>query len=282
MTLSEWRRWARQQLPESPSAALDADVLLMHHLSLTRVQLLTEDRLQLSTVQQDELNALLTRRQQGEPIAYIVGEREFWSLPFKVAPCTLIPRPDTETLVAHVLSCCDEQPRQILDLGTGTGAILLALLSERQQWHGIGLDINPQAVALADENAQRLSLAARSRFMVSDWFSTLTHDESFSLIVSNPPYIAASDPHLYQGDVRFEPHSALVAEDDGLAAYRFILQQAPRYLELGGRVVVEHGYQQQQALHSLFAEHGFDAVGSEADLAGQPRLTYGIWMGTAA
>lgn len=280
MTLGEWRIWARAQLKHSDSAALDADVLLMHYLQCSRVFLLTHDQQPLNEQQTTDLTALLARRSKGEPIAYITGKQEFWSLSLAVAPCTLIPRADTETLVEDILQRYDHQPRSMLDLGTGTGAILLALLSERPQWQGLGVDISADAVALAKQNAQAHQLQKRATFLQSDWFAAVPATARFDIIISNPPYIAEDDPHLWQGDVRFEPRSALIADSQGLAAYRHICAAAPAFLASGGELIVEHGYQQQSALTQLFKEHGYQNVQTILDLAGQPRVTRGQWFTT--
>lgn len=205
--------------------------------------------------------------------AYILGQQGFWKIDLEVAPHTLIPRPDTELLVETALELQPALPARVLDLGTGTGAIALALASERPAWQVTAVDRVPEAAALAERNRQRLGLA-NVRIQVSHWLEGLA-DERFDLIVSNPPYIAASDPHLVDGDVRFEPSSALVAGVDGLDDLRVIAAQAPSHLAPGGWLLLEHGYDQADAVQVLLRENGFVEVGSRIDLGGHQRITVG-------
>lgn len=265
---------AQQTLAASETPRLDAEVLLAHVLQKPRTYLLTWPERELDSAIYAQFQSLLTQRQQGVPVAHLLAEREFWSLPLKVNNSTLIPRPDTETLVETALEL-GQPHEQVLDLGTGTGAIALALKSERPQWQLTAVDKSAAAVALATENAKHLRLQVDVR--QSDWFSALA-GQAFSMIVSNPPYIAADDPHLQQGDVRFEPHSALVAAAEGFADLEQIIKQAPAYLNAGGWLVLEHGWQQAQGCRARLREAGYHDVASKADLGGVERITYGRWL----
>jgi release factor glutamine methyltransferase len=260
-------------LPESPTPRLDAELLLAHALGKSRSYLHTWPERELDAPQLERYEAMLARRQAGEPVAYILGQQGFWNLELEVAAHTLIPRPDTELLVETVLALLPAMPAQVLDLGTGTGAIALALASERQAWQVTGVDRVPEAVALAERNRIRLKLANAS-FVASHWFSALA-GQRYQLIVSNPPYIAADDRHLGEGDVRFEPSSALVAGADGLDDIRLIIAQAPGYLEAGGWLLLEHGFDQAAAVRALLSARGFGAVESRRDLGGHERISLG-------
>ncbi|RVU31265.1 peptide chain release factor N(5)-glutamine methyltransferase [Rheinheimera riviphila] len=221
----------------------------------------------------------LQRRLQGEPLAYITGRWWFWDLELEVAPCTLIPRPDTELLVEQALALSLPTKAKVLDLGTGTGAIALALAKAKPDWQLYAVDFNADAVALAQRNQQRLQLHNCQIFQ-SDWFSAVAGqgvDLRFDLIVSNPPYIDAEDPHLQQGDVKFEPLSALVAPMAGLADLQHICQQAPEFLTNGGWLWLEHGYQQAEAVQQLLQTAGFSEVSSRRDYAGQWRISGGCF-----
>ncbi|MCG3727149.1 peptide chain release factor N(5)-glutamine methyltransferase [Vibrio cincinnatiensis] len=265
---------AKTRLAESgsDSPSLDAAVLLCHVLQKPRSYLLTWPEKVLTAEQKTEFDALLTRRLSGEPVAYIIGEREFWSLPLKVSPSTLIPRPDTERLVELALEKAEQIPGDILDLGTGTGAIALALASELPARHVFGVDLRHEAQQLAIENSQRLQIT-NVTFLQGSWFTPLVEGIKFALIVSNPPYIEESDPHLEQGDVRFEPKSALVAEDNGLADIKYIAQTAREYLLAEGWLLFEHGYEQATAVQTILKELGYQAITTEQDYAGNDRVT---------
>lgn len=219
--------------------------------------------------------SLVERRAHGEPVAHLLGEQEFWSLPLAVNATTLIPRPDTECLVEAALALPLPGRAQVIDLGTGTGAIALALASERPGWQVQGCDLVPEAVALARQNAESLKLAVT--VCQSAWFDSLA-PQRFDLIVSNPPYIRQDDHHLEEGDVRFEPGSALVSGPDGLDDLRLIVGQASGWLNNGGWLVVEHGYDQAEAVQALFAAAGFEAIEGRKDYGGQDRLTLGRWQ----
>jgi release factor glutamine methyltransferase len=261
------------QLPDSPSAKLDAEWLLAAALGKGTSYLRTwPDREVLPEVE-IRFAAYLERRRLGEPVAYILGRQGFWSLDLEVAPHTLIPRPDTELLVETALEMLPAGPADVLDLGTGTGAIALALASERSTWRLTGVDRISEAVTLAARNAQRLGLG-NVGFMESQWFSSLA-GQRYGLIVSNPPYIPASDPHLLQGDVRFEPSSALVAGGDGLDDIRLIIEQAPTHLLPSGWLILEHGYDQAVAVRTLLFDGGFVDVASRKDFGGHERVSFG-------
>jgi release factor glutamine methyltransferase len=262
-------------LPDSPTARLDTELLLAAALDKPRSYLRTWPEREPSAEQLSAFAALLERRRAGEPVAYILGHQGFWSLDLEVAPHTLIPRPDTELLVETALQLAPATPLRVLDLGTGTGAIALALASERGGWKVTGVDRIAEAVALAERNRQRLQLS-NAEFRLSSWFDALA-GERFDLIVSNPPYIAAADRHLAEGDVRFEPMSALVAGADGLDDIRQIIDQAPQHLEAGGWLLLEHGYDQAEAVRGLLGAAGFTAVDSRRDLGGHERISLGQW-----
>ncbi|AYC31724.1 peptide chain release factor N(5)-glutamine methyltransferase [Pseudomonas cavernae] len=261
------------ELPDSPSARLDAELLLAAALGKSRSYLRTWPEREVPEAQAERFRADLQRRRAGEPVAYILGRQGFWSLELEVAAHTLIPRPDTELLVETTLALLPATPARVLDLGTGTGAIALALASERPGWRVTGVDRVSEAVALAERNRQRLGLS-NAEFRESQWFSALA-GERYQAIVSNPPYIAADDRHLGEGDVRFEPASALVAGADGLDDIRVIIDQAPAHLETGGWLLLEHGFDQAAAVRALLVAAGFSAVESRRDLGGHERISLG-------
>ncbi len=260
-------------LPDSPTSRLDAELLLAQALGKSRSYLRTWPEREVEAAQQACFDADLARRRAGEPVAYILGQQGFWSLELEVAPHTLIPRPDTELLVETTLALLPATPAAVLDLGTGTGAIALALASERPAWRVTGVDRVAEAVALAERNRARLKLS-NAAFVESHWFDALA-GQRYRAIVSNPPYIAAADRHLHEGDVRFEPSSALVAGEDGLDDIRLIIEQAPDYLEAGGWLLLEHGFDQAPVVRALLAARGFAAVESRRDLGGHERISLG-------
>ena len=255
-------------------ASLEVNLLLQHLLKVNRAWLISHDRDALTDDQEHDFHDLLQRRLAGEPIAYILGSREFYGLPLKVTPATLIPRPDTETLVeAAFQKIAVDMAWDILDLGTGTGAVALAIAKHRPTCHVIGVDASAEALVVAIENAQNLDLKNLS-LIKSNWFSDLA-PEKFDVIVTNPPYIAEADCHLTQGDLRFEPLSALASGFDGLDDIRLIIQQAPNYLKPNGWLMLEHGYDQAHSVAALLKEHGFSQIDHAQDLAGILRVTFG-------
>lgn len=262
----------------SESPQLDSAVLLCHVLDKPRSYLLTWPEKQLDDAQYEAFQALLARRINGEPIAYIIGEREFWSLPLKVSSSTLIPRPDTERLVELALEKITRSTSKVLDLGTGTGAIALAIASECPHVQVTGIDLRQEAADLALENSQRLAIT-NTTFLSGSWYTPLHHDECFDVIVSNPPYIDEADPHLIQGDVRFEPKSALVADDNGLSDIRIISDQGRLHLAVDGWLLMEHGFEQGAAVRNILTQLGYQQVSTCQDYAGLDRVTIGCWQG---
>ncbi|WP_136067043.1 peptide chain release factor N(5)-glutamine methyltransferase [Modicisalibacter radicis] len=257
----------------SPTARLDAEVLLGHVLGRERSWLYTWNDHRVEGFPRARFAALVAARAGGEPVAYLTGEREFWGLALATGASTLIPRPDTECLVETALALMPATARRVLDLGTGSGAIALALASERPAWRVTGVDRIIEAVALAGGNARRLGID-NADFRVSDWFSALA-GQRFELIVTNPPYLADDDPHLAHGDVRFEPRSALVAGDGGLADLRYLIEVAHDYLAAGGWLLLEHGMTQGEAVREALCRTGYVEVATQADLAGLPRVSLG-------
>lgn len=256
----------------SDSARTDASILLCHILDCPRSYLLSHPETRLTPVQQQDYAALIARRAKGEPVAYITGTRDFWSLDLKVTPAVLIPRPETETLIEAALAHLPaDQPLRIADLGTGSGAIALVLARERPRAHVIATDVSDAALAVARENERRHAIP-NVVFHESLWFAAL-EGQSFDLIVSNPPYVAAEDSHL--AALQFEPRTALVSGQDGLDALRHIISQAPAYLHPKGWLLVEHGAEQGQAVQALFSKAGFSEIETLPDLAGLPRVTAG-------
>lgn len=255
-------------------ANLEANLLLQHVLHVNRAWVITHDRDVLNADQQAEFQLLLKRRLDGEPIAYIVGFREFYGLQLKVSPVTLIPRPDTETLVDAALEKIPlDKVSHILDLGTGTGAVALAIAKHRNNCEVTAVDQSSDALSVTLENAQSLKLN-NLRLIESNWFSEL-QGERFDLIVSNPPYIAQDDEHLKQGDLRFEPISALASGVDGLDDIRKIVQDAPDYLKTNGWLMLEHGFDQAEAVAALLSARGFNQIDHAKDIAGTLRVTFG-------
>jgi release factor glutamine methyltransferase len=264
-------RQARERLSASPSASLDAQVLLCHVLERPSSYLFTWPERELDAQQQQRFLELLTRRERGEPVAHLTGEREFFGRRFSVTADTLIPRPDTETLVELALQLGPVGPARVVDLGTGTGAIGLSLALERPQWQVTLTDLSAAALSVAESNARQLG--ARVTLQQGSWLEGC--HGPFDLIVSNPPYIDPTDHHLEEGDVRFEPRSALVADQRGLADLATIITQASTRLVAGGWLLLEHGYQQGDEVRALMEAGGYDAVRTERDLGGNERVTLG-------
>lgn len=261
----------------SDSARLDIELILCHILQKNRTYIFTWPDKTLSPEQIEHFFQFFNRRKNGEPIAHILGQREFWSLPLAVNNSTLIPRPDTELLVEVVLELfaqdSAQQKRSCLDLGTGTGAIVLAIASEKPDWQLVGVDKSADAVALAEQNRGQLNLN-HVQIKQSDWFTAITAQQ-FDVIVSNPPYIDPQDPHLEQGDVRFEPRSALIADNHGLADIELIIQQGWDYLCTQGWLLLEHGYDQGEAVRDLLNSRGFVQIETRRDLGGNERVSLG-------
>lgn len=276
MDFQRWLREAVSELSESESPKRDAEILLEHVTGKSRTYLLAFGETLLTAEQEAQLAALLARRKTGEPVAHLVGEREFWSLPLYVSAATLIPRPDTECLVEQALARLPTTACSILDLGTGTGAIALALATERPDCTVTAVDVMPDAVTLAQRNVERLGLG-NVTVLQSSWFTAL-ENRLFALIVSNPPYIDEHDPHLAQGDVRFEPLTALVAANEGLADLDHIVTTSRQHLLPGGWLLVEHGWTQGNAVRALFTNAGYREVATCHDYGGNERLTLGQWV----
>lgn len=257
----------------SDSPRLDVEVLLCHVLDKPRSYLYTWPETLLSDEQEVMFEGLLQGRQRGEPIAHLVGSKEFWSLGLEVNAHTLIPRPETELLVETALELINKSDARVLDLGTGTGAIALALASERSGWEILAVDVVPEAVQLAEKNRRHLGFDNVS-IRQSDWFEKIS-DQVFDLILANPPYIDQEDTHLQRGDVRFEPHTALVAHNQGFADLERIITDAQHYLAEGAWLMLEHGNQQAIQIRSLLSATDFVEVKTRTDLQGHERLSYG-------
>ena len=306
-----------QALAAARLAAVDTRALLRYMLDVSDAYLIAHSSQVLTDAQSELYAALVARRSAGEPVAYIVGAREFFSLEFRVTPAVLIPRPETETLVEFALErIASDRKQQVLDLGTGSGCVAISIAKQRPRARVVAVDRSAAALAVARENAQRLlnaSLGTPSpltgegwdggealpqfdgvtptlalphqgggnshvSFVLSDWFDALA-GQRFDLIVANPPYVADRDPHLAQGDLRFEPRAALAGGADGLACIRLIIASAPQYLNDGGWLAFEHGYDQAARCRKLLAAAGFREVFSRADLAGIERVSGGLWYG---
>jgi len=255
------------------SARRDAEVLLAHCLGRARSWLYTWPEREVAPAQAAGYRELLAGRRRGVPVAYLVGQREFWSLPLRVNPHTLIPRPETETLVAWALELPLPAAARVLDLGTGSGAIALALASERPQWQVSGVDASEAALEVARSNACSLGLE-RVGFACSDWYQAVT-GERYHLLVANPPYIDPADEHLQRGDLRFEPRAALVADGAGLADLAQLGAGAGPQLLPGGWLLLEHGFDQGPAVRGLLRDAGFGAIETRRDMAGLERISGG-------
>lgn len=269
-TIQQNLKWACALLGY-PEARLDTEILLAWVLQKDRSYLFAHGDEILNATHQSEFEQLIEQRKQGHPVAYLTGRRDFWTLSLAVNPSTLIPRPETEHLVEKALELGEKaQAWRVLDLGTGTGAIALALAKEKPDWQITATDFSQDALHLARLNAQRNHIE-HVEFIQSDWFSAI-HNQ-FDLIISNPPYIAEDDPHLNQGDVRYEPNSALTAGADGLDDIRLITEQAKDYLQPNGWLMFEHGFDQGAICRELLQQQAYKQVTTEQDLAGLERLT---------
>jgi len=256
-------------LRRPPLSPLEARILLSHALQLSRVQLITQSERTLDSGEASKVASLFQRRIDGEPIAYIIGEREFFGLMLHTTPDVLIPRPETELLVELALDRLPDNGR-VLDMGTGSGAIAIAIAHARPDARVTALDVSEAALAVATRNAARHGVDVT--FLRSDWYASLAN-EQFDMIVANPPYIVAADPHLSQGDLRFEPVSALTDHADGLSALRTITEGASGHLAQDGWLLMEHGYDQSVAVRDLLVRQGFRQAQSWTDLAGIERIT---------
>lgn len=256
-------------------ARLEAQVLAAHVLEVNRAWLIAHGDEALDPAAADRLEAALSRRLAGEPVAHILGRREFYGREYRVTPDVLIPRPETELLVEAALERLPpDRPANVLDLGTGSGCIAVSLALARPDCAVTAVDASSAALAVARDNAARLG--ARVTFLESDWFAALA-GRRFDLIVGNPPYIADADPHLSQGDLPREPRTALAAGADGLDDIRAIIHAAPAHLPAGARLLLEHGWDQGEAVRALLDARGFTSVETLRDLAGQARVSLGLW-----
>ena len=273
MQIREALQQAKQILKAAAidTASLDANLLLSHVTSLSKVMLIAHDEDELSKEQEDKFFSLINKRKSGYPIAYILGYKEFFGLCLKVTEDTLIPRPDTETLVEKALAFNPQG--KVLDLGTGTGAIILALKSElKASIDAYAVDLSKKALEVASFNSQKLNLPVT--FIQSNWFSKLG-DLKFSMIVSNPPYIQKDDIHLTQTSLPFEPIQALTSDDDGLLDIKLICKEAKKHLENGAPLLIEHGFNQGEKVRAIFTEQGYKNVATIKDLGGNDRVTFG-------
>ncbi len=281
LTITSCLKFSSQFADVSDTPRLDIEIFLTHILQKDRTYLFTWPEKELTQEEANQFNSFFARRLTGEPVAHIIGQREFWSLPLMVNNSTLIPRPDTELLVEATLGLFAEdeqnQSRRLLDLGTGTGAIVLALANEKPSWQCVAVDKELAAVGLAEKNRAHLHLN-NVNILQSDWFAALVDEAQFDIIVSNPPYIDPNDEHLTQGDVRFEPLSALIADNKGLADLELIITQAPKFLVANGWLLVEHGYDQGDAVRNLFTENKFDNINTFRDFGRNERVTIGQWV----
>ena len=257
------------------SARRDTEILLCHCLGKSRAWLYTWPEKEVARDCARDFEKLLAQRREGVPVAYLTGEREFWSLQLAVSDATLIPRPETEILVSWVLELALPNAASVLDLGTGSGAIALALASERPHWHVTALDVSQEALQVARGNAVRTRLTS-VHFVQSDWYQAVT-GQRFNALLANPPYIDGDDPHLALGDVRFEPRSALVSSDSGLEDLGRLVTGASDHLLDGGWLLLEHGFEQANAVCAMLHDAGFSQVSTRRDMSGQQRITGGRW-----
>lgn len=280
MTLSQTLTWLTQQLPPE-EARLEAERLLQRALGVNRTYLRSHPEAEISPTQEKQLNTWLTRRLAGEPLAYILGDTEFYGLRLSVSPAVLIPRQDTELLVDAALDLIPEtEAYRVLDMGTGSGAIAIAIATHRPKAQVSALDSSQAALAMAQDNACMHKQAA-IRFYHSDWFDDLPIQQ-FDMIVSNPPYIAKNDPHLSQSSLPFEPIQALVSGNIGLDAIAYIVTNAPNWLNNHAWLIIEHGYNQAEMVRNVFNSIGFSHVATHRDYGNNDRITLGQWNPTHA
>jgi release factor glutamine methyltransferase len=274
MQIADAVKHAQQQLVESDSARLDAEILLCSVINCERTYLYTHPEQTLSSSEINSFNELIALRTEGHPIAHLITKKEFWSIPLQVTPDTLIPRPETEVLVEAALNRIPKTSSySILELGTGSGAISIALASERPLINITATDIKEGALKVARANAESHKLN-NITFEKADWFD-IKNISTYDLIISNPPYISNDDPHLKQGDVRFEPESALISGKEGLDDLNIIITGAKKYLNTNGWLLLEHGYQQGNAVRQLLQENNFSTISTLKDYSNLDRVSAG-------
>ena len=275
MNIQQALQYAVQNISNTSSSAhLDAQILLSHILNCNSAHLIAWPEKELNLQQLKSFQKLIKQRQQGSPVAHLTGNREFWSLNFKVNNSTLIPRPETETLIEFILEKFGEKKTlTLLDMGTGTGAIAITLANEQPDWIITATDISAAAIALAKENSTMLNTESIA-LLQSDWFTNIPQ-QTFDIIVSNPPYISTDDPHLTKGDVRFEPESALTSGKTGMDDIEYLCSQAKNYLAKDGWLIIEHGYNQKTAAAECFTRNNYKNISQQNDLAGHCRMTAG-------
>ncbi len=272
-TVSAALAHATKLFSASDSAELDAQLLLAHVLGKTRTWLYTWPDYELTAPEHDQFQTLCKQRAKGQPVAYLLGRREFWTFDLFVTPAVLIPRPETELLVELALQTITKPTAKVVDLGTGSGAVALALAKERPGWQVIATEFHSDAMAVAARNAQHFNLP-NLNLLSGNWCEPLP-DSDYDLFVSNPPYIDAEDQHIQQGDLRFEPMTALISADAGLADIKLIAQQAHHKLASGGHLMLEHGWQQGNAVKNILRELGYTHVETCVDHGGRDRVTIG-------
>lgn len=273
MRIDEALAWANTVLKDGESPVVDSKVLLADVLKQSQTYLFTWPDKVISDAEEQQFKQVVTRRHKGEPVAHILGYRDFWSLRLAVTPDTLIPRPETELLVEAVLERAEPHHKRVCDLGTGTGAIALALAVEHPEWYVLGVDRIDAAIALAQQNAEN-NQVFNADWLASHWFDAIPN-QAFDFIVTNPPYVESNSEYLQQGDVRFEPDSALTSGDDGLDDIRHITKTALEYLAPNGYLVIEHGHNQQPEIIKMMQAHGYVHCQGLLDLNGLPRVTLG-------